>query len=49
MFVMICAVMFAFVVWMLLHLFSRLIVSWLDNSHSSDISAADISMDEDAD
>lgn len=48
MFVMICAVMFAFVVWMLLHLFSRLIVSWLDNSHSSDISAADISMDEDA-
>lgn len=49
MFVMICAVMFAFVVWMLLHLFSRLIVSWLDNSHSSDISAADISMDEDSD
>lgn len=49
MFVMICAVIFAFVVWMLLHLFSRLIVSWLDNSHSSDISAADISMDEDAD
>lgn len=49
MFVMICAVMFALVVWMLLHLFSRLIVSWLDNSHSSDISAADISMDEDAD
>lgn len=49
MFVMICAVMFAFVVWMLLHLFSRLIVSWLDNSHSSDISSADISMDEDAD
>lgn len=49
MFVMICAVMFAFVVWILLHLFSRLIVSWLDNSHSSDISAADISMDEDAD